>query len=66
MAAQPAVEAHTAGDDADLVELYYERGFSDGLPVVPPTPAKIDAMLAALGGEPQFLECRVPPRWGGR
>src|SRR5262245_10901412 len=48
----------------DLVEWYYEQGFSDGLPVVPPTPAKIDAMLAALGGEPARVECRVPPRGG--
>jgi hypothetical protein len=51
-------------DDMDLVEYYYERGFSDGLPVVPPTPEKIAAMVAALGGEPGKLECRVPPRWG--
>ena len=28
----------------DLVELYYERGWRDGLPVVPQTQDKIDAM----------------------
>jgi len=49
----------------DLVEWYFAKGFSDGFPVVPPTPAKVAAMLAALGGEPELLECRVPPRWGG-
>jgi hypothetical protein len=49
-------------DDVDLVEHYYERGFSDGLPVAPPTPEKIEAMLAALGAGPAL--CRVPPRWG--
>jgi hypothetical protein len=54
----------TAPPGADLVEWYYTQGFSDGLPVVPPTPAKIAAMLEALGGEPDFVECRVPPRWG--
>src|ERR1700678_402427 len=48
----------------DLIELYYERGWSDGLPVVPPTQEKIDAVLAALGGDPQFVECKVAPRWG--
>ena len=48
----------------DLVEWYYEQGFSDGLPVVPPTPEKIAAMLRALGGEPDLVECRIPPRWG--
>lgn len=51
-------------DGTDLVEWYYERGFSDGLPVVPPTPEKMAAMLDALGGEPDRVECRVPPRWG--
>ena len=48
----------------DLVEWYYDQGFSDGLPVVPPTPEKLDAMIGALGGEPDRVECRVPPRAG--
>ncbi len=48
----------------DLVEWYYEQGMSDGLPVVPPTPEKVAAMIDALGGEPDHVECRVPPRWG--
>ncbi|WP_218578199.1 hypothetical protein [Vineibacter terrae] len=48
----------------DLVEWYYAQGFSDGLPVVPPTPAKVAACIEALGGEPGLVECRVPPRWG--
>ncbi len=50
--------------EVDLVEYYYEQGFTDGLPVVPPTPEKIDATVAALGGDKDFIECRVPPRWG--
>src|SRR5437762_9681644 len=49
----------------DLVEWYFEQGWTDGLPVVPPTRDKVDAMVAALGGEPEFVECRVPPRYGG-
>ena len=65
MAAVQNSTGSQVGNDVDLVEHYYERGFSDGLPVVPPTPQKIAAMLDALGGEPQLLECRVPPRWGG-
>lgn len=48
----------------DLVEWYYAQGFSDGLPVVPPTPEKLAAMVQALGGEPDRIECRVPPRGG--
>lgn len=29
-------------DDADLVEWYHGQGFTDGLPVVSPTPAALD------------------------
>jgi hypothetical protein len=31
---------------------------------VPPTPEKLAAMIRALGGEPDRVECRVPPRGG--
>ena len=48
----------------DLVEYYYERGFTDGLPVVPPTREKIDEVIARLGGDGDFVEARVAPRWG--
>ena len=65
MAAQLArASASTVPEGTDLIEWYYEKGFSDGLPVVPPTPAKVAAMLEALGGEPEKVEARVPPRWG--
>ena len=50
--------------DTDLQEWYFAQGYTDGLPVVPPTPDKIAAMVEALGGDPEFLEARVPPRWG--
>ena len=49
----------------DVIENYFEMGWTDGLPVVPPTREKIDLFVAALGGDPAFLECKVPPRWGG-
>ncbi len=50
--------------DTDLVEWYYAQGYADGLPIVPPTPAKVAACVEAMGGDPAFVECRVPPRWG--
>ena len=53
-----------AGDTADLIEHYFEQGWTDGLPVVPPTPQLVAAMVAALGGDPDHLEARIPPRWG--
>jgi hypothetical protein len=58
-----SMETHV-DPSVDLVEWYYEQGFSDGLPVVPPTPERLAAMIRALGGEPDRVECRVPPRGG--
>lgn len=65
-AAKAATPAGPAGapDGTDLIELYYERGYSDGLPLVPPTPGKIAAVVDALGGDGGRLLARVPPRWG--
>src|SRR5436309_8089353 len=48
----------------NLVEWYFEQGWTDGLPVVPPTRARVDAFVEALGGDPHFVECKVPPRHG--
>lgn len=50
--------------DEDLVEHYFDQPWSDGLPVVPPTPARIAAMLDVLGGQADDLVARIPPRWG--
>jgi hypothetical protein len=49
----------------DLVEWYFNEGWTDGLPVVPPTRARVDEFVAALGGDPDHVECKVPPRHGG-
>ena len=48
----------------DLVEWYFERGWTDGLPVVPPTSERVAEFVAALGGDPPQIECKVPPRHG--
>ncbi len=32
---------------ADLIEAYYQKGFTDGFPVVPPSQSSVSAMLAA-------------------
>jgi hypothetical protein len=60
--AMPNVVRAPAG--VDLVEWYFEQGWTDGLPVVPPTRDKVDAIVAALGGDPHRLECKIPPRHG--
>lgn len=40
-------ETDEAADPAALTEAYYDAGWTDGLPVVPPSNASIAAMLAA-------------------
>jgi len=59
-----SVGIEAVANGTDLIELYYDRGWSDGLPVVPPTQEKLDAIVEVLGGDPQFVECKVAPRWG--
>jgi hypothetical protein len=34
-------------DVADAIELCFEKGWTDGLPVIPPTPERVEAMLEA-------------------
>src|SRR3984893_8842303 len=48
----------------NLVEWYFEQGWTDGLPIVPPTRELVDAFVEALGGDPRLIECKVPPRHG--
>ena len=35
-------------DNVDLIEWYFEQGWTDGLPVVPPTPEAVAAMIESL------------------
>src|SRR6266436_6883029 len=48
----------------DLTEWYFEQGWTDGFPVVAPTRPRVDAVVAALGGDAHLVECKVPPRHG--
>lgn len=51
--------------DSDvLVELFAERGWGDGLPLVPSTPERVEAMLAAVEMEPDEPLGSIPPRDG--
>jgi len=51
----------TLGDAEDEIEACYDRGWSDGLPVVPPTPARVLRMLAGTTRRPDELLGLVPP-----
>ncbi len=45
----------------DEMELAFERGWSDGLPVVPPTEARVLRMLEGTTRDPQEIVAIVPP-----
>jgi len=45
----------------DEIEAAYERGWSDGLPVVPPTERRVMAMLEGTTRAPQEVVALVPP-----
>ena len=48
----------------DLMEVCYENGWTDGLPVVPPTPERVERMLSGTDRDPDELIAAVPPKWG--
>ncbi|MEO5694721.1 MAG: hypothetical protein ABIQ72_16435 [Usitatibacter sp.] len=49
------------GEWDDSIEACYERGWSDGLPVVPPTDERILRMLAGTRRKPEEVIGNVPP-----
>lgn len=56
---------HVVSDEDDAVEMFHRRGWTDGLPIVPPTPERVARMLAAAGLAPDrqigfYEERRLP------
>lgn len=51
----------SVGDAEDPIEACYDRGWTDGLPVVPPTPQRVLRMLAGTTRRPDEVIGMVPP-----
>ncbi|MCJ7672208.1 MAG: thioredoxin family protein [Acidimicrobiia bacterium] len=49
------------GESEDDIEAMFERGWSDGLPLVPPTPERVARMLTGTTRDPGELVANVPP-----
>ena len=49
---------------ADEMEIWFERGVTDGLPVVPPTRDRVDRMLGGTSRAREALVAEVPPNYG--
>ena len=52
------IDLGTAEDEAEAM---FERGWTDGLPVVPPTPERVERMLGGTTREPDEIVAVVPP-----
>ena len=51
-------------DDLWAVNAFFEeKGWTDGLPIIPPTEERVEQMLAAVNRNPQEVIGVVPPRW---
>jgi hypothetical protein len=49
------------GEQEDGIDACFERGWTDGLPVVPPTPERVRRMLRGTRRKPEEVIARVPP-----
>ena len=50
----------------ETIESFYDKGWTDGLPVIPPTDDAVAEMMAAVDRDPAEVIGIVPPRQGGR
>ncbi|RJP23315.1 MAG: hypothetical protein C4520_06495 [Candidatus Abyssobacteria bacterium SURF_5] len=50
-----------SGDADAQQEFFYGKGWTDGLPVIPPTRERVEAMLLAAGREPEEVLGEFPP-----
>ena len=64
--AEPVEERHgyVVDEDVDAIEYYFERGVTDGLPVVPPTEARMARILAVTARPADEVVALVPPNYG--
>lgn len=49
------------GSHDDVHEFMYDQGFTDGLPVVPPTPERVLRMMNGTDRDPQEVVAVIPP-----
>ena len=49
-------------DAIELIELYFEKGWTDGLPVIPPSANSVDTMLSAAGLNEDEVVGEIPAR----
>jgi hypothetical protein len=60
----PAGKIKLRGTVEDINKIFFEKGLSLGLPVLPPTPDRVTALLKGTSRKPDELLGMVPPRMG--
>ena len=51
-------------DSLEAVEAHFRsQGWTDGLPIVPPTEARVETMLAGIDADPDHVVGKIPPLW---
>jgi hypothetical protein len=60
----PAERFKFTGTANDVSKLFFERGWSMGLPIMPPTPERVAEMLKGTTRKPDDVIGIVPPRMG--
>ena len=54
---------HTLASSIDPIQFCYDQGWTDGLPVIPPTEDRVLAMLAGTPLAPSALIAKIAPSW---
>jgi hypothetical protein len=54
---------HSLSSSDDPIQYCYEQGWTDGLPVVPPTEERVAAMLAGTPLSPATVVAKIAPSW---
>jgi len=62
--AYPASTIEFEGTSAELNQMFIDKGWSIGMPIVAPTPEKVEAMLKGTTRSPDEVVWVVPPRNG--
>jgi hypothetical protein len=55
---------YPVADPEEAIEFYFQRGWTDGLPIVPPTPARVEYMLTGTQRDPTEVIGLIPPNQG--
>jgi hypothetical protein len=58
----PAEVIDFQGTEADVNDLFIKNGWSLGVPIIPPTPERVAAMLKGTGHKPEEVIGLIPPR----